>query len=187
MLYNTSREYFVSLQGEEKYRTEGFNEIALIYGTTEESFRKTAALINRVRHQEEDGTPSRTMQANTDDEGRKIQDYLEERSRSIFQENGFTQEGESLKVIIGSFGDNTSILSEESLKEIVTGCEIEEELQPEILNNPVPYEDRKEAVHISVDEVGAKEQKGNREKGRRESSDGFFLNTQLSGFVLFRF
>jgi hypothetical protein len=171
VLYNTSREYFVPLQGEEKYRTEGFNEIALIYGKTEESFRKTAALINRVRHQEEGGTPSRTIQANTDYEGSKIQDYLEERSRSIFQENGFTQAGESLKVIIGSFGDNTSILSEESLKEIVTACDIEEELKSEILNNPVPYEDRKEAVNISVDEVGTKQQKGNREKGSRDLAE----------------
>jgi len=52
VLYNTSREFFVPLQGEEKYRTEGFKEIALIYGTAEESFRKTATLINRIRPQE---------------------------------------------------------------------------------------------------------------------------------------
>ena len=171
MLYNTSREFFVPLQGEEKYRTEGFNEIALIYGTTEESFRKTAALINRVRHQEEGGTPSRTVRDNTDYEGSNIQDYLEERSRTIFQENGFTQEGESLKVIIGSFCDPTSMLSDESLKEMVTAYDIEEEWKPEILKNPVPYEDAQEAVNISVDEVGAKQQKENREKGSRDCPD----------------
>jgi hypothetical protein len=39
------------LQGEEKYCTEGFKEIGLIYGATEESYRKTSALLNRIRHQ----------------------------------------------------------------------------------------------------------------------------------------
>ncbi len=171
VLYNTSREFFFPLQGEGKYCTEGFKELALIYGTTEESFRKTAALINRVRHQEDGGTPSRTIQANTDDEGNKIQDYLEERSQTIFQENGFTQEGESVQIIIDSCDDNPSILSEESLKEIVTACDIDEELQLEILKNPVPYENTQEAVNISVDEVGAKQQKGTREKGSRDSPE----------------
>ena len=171
VLYNTSREFFSPLQGEEKYCTEGFKELALIYGTTEESFRKTAALINRVRHQEEGGTPSRTIQASTDDEGNKIQDYLEERSQTIFQDNGFTQEGESVQVIIDSCDDNPSMLSEESLKETVTACDIDEELQLEILKNPVPYENTQEAVNISVDEVGAKQQKGTREKGSRDSPE----------------
>ena len=159
------------LTGEAKYRTEGFKEIALIHGTTEDSFRKTSALINRVRHQEDGGTPSRTIRDNTEYEGNKIQDYLEERSRTIFQENGFTQAGESVQVIIDSCDDNPSILSEESLKEIVTACDIDEKLQPEILKNPIPYENAPEAVNISVDEVGAKQQKGNREKGSRDSPE----------------
>ncbi len=76
VLYNTSREFFLPLQGEEKYRTEGFKEIVLIYGTTEESFRKTAALINRVRHQAKGGTPSRTIRDHAEHEGSKIQAHL---------------------------------------------------------------------------------------------------------------
>ena len=91
------------LQGEAKYRTEGFKEIALIHGTTEGSFRKTSALINRVRHQEAEGTPSRTIRDNTKYEGSKIQDYLEEKTQTILQENGWSQKGESRKVIIGPF------------------------------------------------------------------------------------
>ena len=35
------------------YQTCGIKEIGLIYGNTEESYRKTTALMNRVRHQEE--------------------------------------------------------------------------------------------------------------------------------------
>ena len=44
-----------------------------------------------------------------------------------------------------------------------------DQCKSEILKNPVPYEDTKEAVHISVDEVGAKKQKENREKKTQDS------------------
>ncbi len=159
------------LQGEEKYRTEGFKEIALIHGTTEGSFRKTSALINRVRHQEAEGTPSRTIRDNTEYEGSKIQDYLEEKTQTILQENGLSQKGESRKVIIGRFCPTPPIVSEENLQEMVKAYDIAEELQPEILTNPVPYEDVKEAVNISLDEVGAKKQKETREKGTQDSPD----------------
>ncbi len=159
------------LQGEEKYRTEGFKEIALIHGTTEGSFRKTSALINRVRHQEAEGTPSRTIRDNTEYEGSKIQDYLEEKTQTILQENGLSQKGESRKVIIGPFCPTPPIVSEENLQEMVKAYDIAEELQPEILTNPVPYEDVKEAVNISLDEVGAKKQKETREKGTQDSPD----------------
>ncbi len=84
VLYNT-REFFPPLQGEEKYRTEGFKEIALIHGTTEGSFRKTSVLLNRVRHQKEGGTPSRTVRDNTEYEGRKIQNHLEEKTLGILE------------------------------------------------------------------------------------------------------
>ena len=93
VLYNTSREFFLPLQGEERYQTEGFKEIALIYGTAEESFRKTAALINRIRHQEERGTPFRTIREATEREGILLQGHLEEKVSSIFQEHGLTLEG----------------------------------------------------------------------------------------------
>ena len=63
VLYNPAREFFCPLQGEEKYCTEGFKEIALIYGVTEDSYRKTSNWFNRIRHQEVGGTPSRTVRA----------------------------------------------------------------------------------------------------------------------------
>ena len=170
VLYNT-REYFPPLQGEEKYRTEGFKEIALIHGTTEGSFRKTSVLLNRVRHQKEGGTPSRTVRDNTEYEGRKIQNYLEEKTLRILEENGFSQEGESLKVIKGTFCSAPSIVSDEDLQEMVRTYDIEDPLKPEILVNPAPYEDVKKSVNISIDEVGAKKQKETREKGAQDSPD----------------
>jgi len=164
VLYNTSREFFLPLQGEEKYRTEGFKEIVLIYGTTEESFRKTAALINRVRHQAKGGTPSRTIRDHAEHEGSKIQAHLEQKTRTILHENGCTEAGESQKVIRGTFCQNVTIEEEERLKDIVRKFDLEDQCKSAILKNPVPYEDTKEAVNISIDEVGAKQQKDNREK-----------------------
>lgn len=164
VLYNTSREFFLPLQGEEKYRTEGFKEIVLIYGTTEESFRKTAALINRVRHQAKGGTPSRTIRDHAEHEGSKIQAHLEQKTRTILHENGCTEAGESQKVIRGTFCQNVTIEEEEHLKDIVRKFDLEDQFKSAILKNPVPYEDTKEAVNISLDEVGAKQQKDNREK-----------------------
>jgi hypothetical protein len=54
----------------------GFNEIAMIYGDTEQSYRKTADLINRIRQQEQRGTPYRTLQDNTEKEGTAVIDYI---------------------------------------------------------------------------------------------------------------
>ncbi len=170
VLYNTSREFFIPLQGEEKYRTEGFNELALIYGTTEDSFRKTAALLNRVRHQEEGGTPSRTVRAHTEQEGRKIQDHLAHKVRTILEGNGFTEEGASQEFRASALCDTSPIVPAEHLAELVRAFDIEERFKPAILKNPVPYEDPAAAVNISVDEVGAKKQKASREKRTGDSS-----------------
>jgi hypothetical protein len=163
VLYNTSREFFLPLQGEERYQTEGFKEVALIYGTAEESFRKTSALINRIRHQEEGGTPFRTMRETTEREGMLIQEHLEEKVSSIFQENRFTLEGHPQDRI----WDDLSLASpliEEELKELLVDSDLSEAWTTDILSNPVAYEAPPSAVLISLDDVGAKRQKESRKQ-----------------------
>ena len=59
---------FPTLHAQERYRATGFKELAMVHGSVEKSYRKTTALINRVRHQE-GATPSRTLQENTEREG----------------------------------------------------------------------------------------------------------------------
>ena len=49
--YDTSKDFFPELKGKEFYKTTGFKEIAMTYGDTEQSYRKTAELINRIRYQ----------------------------------------------------------------------------------------------------------------------------------------
>lgn len=151
------------LQGEEKYRTEGFKEIALIYGTAEESFRKTAALVNRIRHQEEGGTPFRTMRETTEREGMLLQEHLEEKVSSIFQDKGLTIEGHPQDRIWDS-ASLTSTLVEEELKELLIDPDLPEVWITDMLSNPVAYEAPQHTVAISLDEVGAKKQKASREQ-----------------------
>ncbi|WLE98826.1 MAG: hypothetical protein QTN59_08285 [Candidatus Electrothrix communis] len=74
--YNTGQDVFSCLHGKEYYRTTGFKEIALIYGDTEESYRKTTRLINRIRYQEKDGTPSRTLHEATEREGTALLEHI---------------------------------------------------------------------------------------------------------------
>ena len=93
-VFDTSKEVFPTLRGREYYRTVGFKEIAYIYGDTNESFRKTAELINRLRHQQQGGTPSRTLQESTEREGQQILDYVKDQSDRILEQNGFSEDGQ---------------------------------------------------------------------------------------------
>jgi hypothetical protein len=91
--YNTGRDVFSCLHGKEYYRTAGFKEIALIYGDTKESYRKTTRLINRIRHQEQDGTPSRTLHEATEREGTALLEHITRKSEQILSQHGFKEIG----------------------------------------------------------------------------------------------
>jgi hypothetical protein len=182
VLYDTSRDYFWPVQGEEKYCTEGFKELALIYGAAEESYRKTAALLNRVRYQEDGGTPFRTIREITEDEGMTVQEHLEQKTSLIFQENGFTQEGQPQEVMLDTRSLNSPLIEEE-LKELLIDTDIPEAWTTDILSNPVAYEAPQSAVMISIDEVGAKKQKASREQGAQvppsEKKRAYVQNTVI--------
>jgi len=144
----------------------------LIYGTTEESFRKTSQLINRVRHQEEGGgTPSRTLKDQTENEGNQIQQYLEEKTQSIFEAHGFTSEGQAKNLTVGDFSINTVTLENEELGDLVNSCDIEDGFKASIVNNPIVYEDLEKSVNISIDDVLAKKQKETRVSKNQEKTD----------------
>ena len=154
VFYNTSREFFLPLQGEEKYHTEGFKELALIYGATEESYRKTAAWLNRTRHQEDGGTPSRTIRETIEHEGVLIQDHLAQKARTIFHEHGFTPEGQPHESIVDTISPRTPIVEEERVHEVCTPSVLPDQCQIDLLNDPFPDEDAKDAVDMSVEGAG---------------------------------
>jgi len=97
----TSRWFFPPLQAKEWYRTRGFKELALVHGVVDDSYRKTADLINRIRHQSaEEGTPWRTLCDTAEGEGRQILAQMERQADRLLQEHHFTQEGEPEEEVV---------------------------------------------------------------------------------------
>jgi hypothetical protein len=142
------------LKGKEFYRTIGFKEIAMIYGDTEKSYRKTVKLINRIRYQEQGGTPNRTLQENTEKEGRRLIDYIEEKSKRILKNNGFNEEGECLSPPVAFAHTEAVTLADEMISQAAQKANL-----GDIAENPVPYEDPDHTVNISIDDVNVKKQK----------------------------
>jgi len=163
--YNTARDVFTELGPKEFYKTIGFKEIAMIYGDTEQSYRKTTDLINRVRCQEQDGTPYRTLQENTEKEGTELIDFIAQKSERILLRNDFTEDG----IYQGhneAYADNSpdTVVVEKVTK---AAEKFRDKFDVgEMLNNPVCYEDPAKSVNISVDDVNVKKQKETREKHR---------------------
>ena len=177
-VFNTATDIFTPLIGKGYHRTAGFKEIAIIYGDTEQSFRKTGELINRIRYQEEGGTPYRTLQDNTEKEGAELIDFIEVKTARILEENGFANDG----VICGDnaeYSDNQPATISESqiikaAEKCLEGKEMAEGVKAEMLCNPVCYEDPEDTVNVSIDDVNTKRQTGTRpeggsvEKGKRK-------------------
>ena len=163
--YNTACDLFGSLKGKEFYRTIGFKELVLIYGDTESSYRKTTKLINRVRLQETCGTPYRTLQENTEQEGMQLNNYIAKKSKEILSCNEFDEAG----VYQGSaeiYNTGTPIvLPFDTIEKAAENLSSDFD-STEIINNPVCYEDPKHSVNISIDDVNVKKQKEVREKQR---------------------
>ena len=161
--YNTAMDLFAELKGKEYYRTIGFKEIAMIYGDTEKSYRKTAELINRIRYQVEEGTPYRTLQANTEKEGSNLIDYVEEKTKRILIDNDFAEDG----VCQGNnaaYANQPVTISQEIIIEAANKC-LDSDIGDETLSNPVCYEAPENTVNISIDDVNVKKQEETRQKG----------------------
>lgn len=166
--YDTSKDFFPELIGKEFYKTIGFKEIAMSYGDTELSYRKTAEFINRFRYQEQGGTPYRTLQENTEKEGSHVIDYLEEKTRRILEKNGFGEDG----VYNGNnpeYVRNEPVtLDRDKIREAAEKC-VANDIREEVLKNFVCYEDPEKTTNVSIDDVNVKRQEENRQKdGRSE-------------------
>jgi hypothetical protein len=171
---------FSPLQTNEYYKTTGFKEVAMIYGDTERSYRKTTKLINRIRYQQKKGTSYRTLQENTEKEGTQLNDHIAEKSKQILINNGFSDDGVFL-------GDNESYKDSSQISTIPlkTVKKAAEELQSihdikEMLQNPVVYENSHHAVNIAIDDVNVKKQEESRDKfnnGNKEKKRKYVHNT----------
>jgi len=163
---DTVRSLFPTLHAKEWYRTTGFKELGLVYGTVEGSYRKTSALINRVRHQE-DATPSRTLRDNTEYEGRQIMEHMEQQAMTILHEHGFTTDGAPTETAADHSQQALVTLPPEQVEQAIQACAPEPEWVTEMADNPVSYEDPAHSTNVSLDDVGVKRQKATR-KGAQE-------------------
>jgi hypothetical protein len=156
------------LSGKERYRTNGFNEIALIYGCTEKSYRKVAELIKRVCHQQE-CVPSRSLRFYVENEGMKIIEQQKEETRQILLNAGYADNGTPLMIAPHSKREKIS-LDAEKVSAIAAEISKEENIDAEkLLANPVVYENSEKTVSISVDDVVVKKQKDSRPDNEKES------------------
>jgi hypothetical protein len=154
------------LRGVEIYKTIGFKDIALIQGDTELSYQKTARLINRIRHQEKGGTPSRTLHECTEKEGEDALSYLNTKTRCILVENGFSEDGTCEDIKPEYNNEQPVIIPKVQVMSAIDKCRQDKDISAEaILNNPVPYENPENSTRISIDDVNVKKQEENRPGG----------------------
>ncbi len=152
---------FPMLHAQEWYRTVGFKELGLVYGSVEKSYRKATDLVNRVRHQA-GATPSRTLRDNTAYEGQQIAAYMEHQATALLHQYDFTADG----VPTDSGGDYAQrtllTLPPAQVAQAIHTCAPAPEWVAEMTDNPVPYEDPVHSTNVSLDDVNVKRQKDTR-------------------------
>ena len=167
--FNTAQDIFKPLKSREIYKTAGFKDMAMIYGDTDLSFLKTVKLINHVRYQETGGTPSRTLHECTESEGRKIQNIMEEKTATILATNGFSPKGECLESNPQYANQQPETIQLETIKIAAEKYCIDNNIDHDLLSNPVPYEDTANTTNVAIDDVVVKKQEEKRESGKKDT------------------
>lgn len=155
--YNTATDLFPALKAKELYRTVGFKEIAMMLGDVVNSYRKTTALINRVRHQQIGGTPYRTLQANTEKEGGQVIDYLEKKTTHVLKRHRFCEDG-SYQGDPKVLGDPKPAQLPQQIIQAAAQRVGSQYSAEELVSNPVIFEDPSKSVDIAIDDVSVKRQ-----------------------------
>jgi hypothetical protein len=168
-VYNTVGDVFTVLKCWEWYKTTGFQELSLMYGVTEQSYKKTEQLINRVRHQA-GATPSTTLRESAEREGTKVLDYLEHTTTDILKDEGFSEIGVPLQDS-PIYHHDALVLSPETVNAAIEACDLSADARAEVEKNPVIYEQAAESVTICLDDVVVKRQKEKRIRSGAASHD----------------
>lgn len=161
IIYDTAREVFPRRRCWEWYQTRGFKDVAFIYGATEESYRKTSRLINRVRYQSQEGTPSRTLREQAEREGLRLMQVIDRKARQILQAHDFTEDGQ-FEGPSATYQDAPVTLSAERVADALATCQARVKGGGDLRENPVLYEAPERTVNITIDDVGVKGQKAER-------------------------
>ncbi len=111
-----------ALPGKSWYRTVGFKEIAYTHGSAVGSYRKTSAWLNRIRHQETGGTPSRTMQDSSEREGTRVLNYLTQTSAAILKTHGVIDTTLPAAVVVSANERAPVHLAPEAVSAVIEQC-----------------------------------------------------------------
>ena len=167
-------ELFPFRKGKQWYQTCGFKEIALLNGVVQRSYRETANILNRIRYQEEGGTPLNTLRDGAESEGLKVIDFLVKKSVRVLSEHGFDVQGTPQKdCVVQKEVENSShctVGKDEISRALKEVCEdmVNREMSPEMIEKVKEkalagiYEEPEETTNIYIDDVGVKEQKAHR-------------------------
>jgi hypothetical protein len=169
VVIDSERELFPSLSDEQWYLTRGFEEMAMFYGVAKRLYREATAVINRLRYVEE-ATPLRSLRAQSEREGAKLQAHIGVKSAAILAAHGVGK-AEGAEVQEPRFGVQER--AQKAVAEVIAAlaaCTEDAEARAEMAANPVPYEEPGQSVNIAVDEVGVKRQRATR-KAEAEAAE----------------
>ena len=168
--YDTAREFFAPLGCWERYETRGFKELAFIRGVTEQSYKKTALWLNRVRHQD-GATGSTTLRVGAEREGGNVLECLERTTTDILKHEGFDETGQPVDST--AFPPNeAAVIPAKQVTAALDACDLTATAREEVERNPVPYEQPSETVNVSIDDVVVKQQKAHRRTAHDTDASG---------------
>jgi hypothetical protein len=171
-----TRDLFPRLTGQEWYRTVGFKELGIVHGTTTGSYRKSTTWLNRIRHQP-GGTPSRTLNHNSEQEGTRLLAHLEQKSVDILNAHEFIAGQPPLSKQEQYHQQGFAAQAPEQVQAAIERTVPDESYIAEMKNNPVPYEVAAQSVQISIDPVGVKHQKETHDGVQKESTRDMVYQT----------
>ena len=120
-------------------------------------------MINRVRYQAEEGTPSRTVAEQAEGEGARLIEAIDRKAEQILTAHEFSATGMFEGDPATYHGQRPVTIPDEPVAEAIATCQARVNVDGDLSENPVPYEAPECTVNISIDDVGVKRQKAERD------------------------
>jgi hypothetical protein len=167
---------FPRRQGKQWYLTEGFHEQALLLGTSQQSYRKFQQRFNRWRRQERQGTVLTSLREASEREGLAVLRTLTETSANVLKQQGFDSQGQphaqsdwrelGQAVVYTKVNPSQRAGALARVSDQMEELGLTKEHQRELAQRAKRevFEVAGETVNLSVDDVGVKKQKAQREQ-----------------------
>jgi hypothetical protein len=126
-----------------------------------------------VRHQP-GATSARTLQDSTEAEGERLREHIYQKADGILQQREVTPQGKPLNQGTNHRFEENLCFKPEEVESAYLNLEIPREWQLAMKENPIAYENPAHSVNISLDDVGVKKQKEERQsldKRERENQE----------------